>query len=201
MPCHPRPPRFPAGAAPWCPTATMRPPLRAPALSASAVLRAHRAPLGMHPVPGGVVRLHRQERARADMQRDAVQRDAALASSAASSAGGEMQARRRAPPPNLRPARTASGSRRDPARPAGGGRRCKAAAACRRARRSPDRARAPWNANESVTSPPSPFASTWHRAGRGNRLSLLRRTAACRRALTFFAALDEGIPAANHRAA
>ena len=39
-------------------------------------------------------------------------------------------------------------------------RRYRAAAACRRARRWPDRAPPPWNANDSVTSPPSPFSST-----------------------------------------
>ena len=61
------------------PTATMRPPFARAALSAAAVAARDAAPFGMHLVSAGVVGLDRQEGAGADMQRDLVQADAALA--------------------------------------------------------------------------------------------------------------------------
>ena len=59
------------------PTATMRPPARARRVERVGRRRADDAVLGMHPVIGRVVGLHRQERAGADMQRHGVHADAA----------------------------------------------------------------------------------------------------------------------------
>ena len=72
----------------------MRPPLARTALSASAVSARHRTAFGVHPVAGGVVGLHRQERARPDMQRHLVHGDAARREPRQQLVG-EMQARGR----------------------------------------------------------------------------------------------------------